>query len=236
MQRLRLAFGSLVVLTAAVLAVPGPVIGSGDAPDSPLLADDDGADEVAGGSSATLVYGELKPTATAAEKSVGETWSDPAVGQIASADGPYAVRTGSGFYKYSMQTTYRGGTAAGTTFYIIDAETGDVLDSVNVGNDGLAESGTAGDSCDVANDCTKIKNVLQADPVATGPADSRFINRVYIGDLDGKVWRINIGVNATNEPRITGTVTLYNATTATESHPMFASMATVTSDNESISC
>ena len=37
-----------------------------------------------------------------------------------------------------------------------------------------------------------MKNALQMDPVATGPSDSRFITKVYIGDLDGKIWRFNI--------------------------------------------
>ena len=176
------------------------------------------------GASATLVFGELTSTATAAEKSIGETWSDPAVGQVEGANGPYAVLTGSGFYKYSMQTTYRGGAAAGTTFYILDAETGDVLDSANVGNDGLAESGTAGDSCDVANDCTKIKNALQADPVATGPADSRFISKAYIGDLDGRLWRFDISLDDGGVPEVATPVQLYDAGA---NHPMFSSMATV---------
>ena len=56
----------------------------------------------------------------------------------------------------------------------------------DVGNDNLAETV---DNCAAANDCRKLKNALQADPVATGPADSRFITKAYIGDLDGRIWR-----------------------------------------------
>src|SRR5436309_10138483 len=34
-------------------------------------------------------YGDVSATATAVEKSVGQTWSDPAVGEIVSNSGPY---------------------------------------------------------------------------------------------------------------------------------------------------
>lgn len=176
------------------------------------------------GASAHPVFGELSSSATAAEKSVGETWSDPAVGQISTASGPYAVLTGSGFYKYSLQGPYRGGAAAGTTFYILDAAAGTVLASSNVGNDGTAETGTAADSCDAANDCTALKNALQADPVATGPSDSRFITKAYLGDLDGRIWRFDITMPTSTTVQIATPVKLFDAGAM---HPMFSSMATV---------
>ncbi|MBI4265787.1 MAG: hypothetical protein HY657_15535 [Acidobacteria bacterium] len=176
------------------------------------------------GSSAHLVFGELSSTASSVEKTVGETWSDPAVGQIESDDGPYAVLTGSGFYKYSLQGTYRNSTPAGTTFYLIDAETGEVLASRDVGRDSNAESGTAADNCAAANDCTKLKNALQADPVATGPSDSRFITKAYLGDLDGRIWRFDISLDVALAPQLAVPVKLYDAGAA---HPLFSSMATV---------
>jgi Tfp pilus tip-associated adhesin PilY1 len=61
------------------------------------------------------------------------------------------------------------------------------------------------------------------DPVATGAASSRFINKVYVGDLDGKVWRFTIGVSGTTGD-LSAPTALYNATAA---HPLFTSMATV---------
>ena len=42
-----------------------------------------------------------------------------------------------------------------------------------------------------------MKNALQMDPVATGAGDQRFITKVYIGDLDGKVWRFALGMTGT---------------------------------------
>jgi Tfp pilus tip-associated adhesin PilY1 len=115
---------------------------------------------------------------------------------------------------------------AGTTFYMLNAGTGALLDSRDVGNDGLAETV---DDCTTAavNDCTKLKNALQTDPVATGPADSRFITKAYLGDVDGRVWRFDIGLNASLLPIFTtaNAAKIYDDTT--NHQPIFASMATV---------
>ena len=101
----------------------------------------------------------------------------------------------------------------------LDARTGEVLASRNVGSDGVAETA---DDCVVAGDCTRLKNALQADPVATGPADSRFITKAYAGDLDGRIWRFDIGLNA-------GAMTMSAPTKLYDSggKPLASSMATV---------
>jgi hypothetical protein len=168
-------------------------------------------------------YGDVATTASDTEKTVGETWSDPAVGQIESTSGPFAVLTGSGFLKYStQQLANRGGIAAGTTFYILNAKDGSVLATKNVGNDNKGETV---DSCVTANDCTTQKNALQADPVATGPPDSRFITKAYLGDLDGRIWRFDIKLDGAGAPSIpTDAVKIYDMG---EKQPNFASMATV---------
>ena len=174
-------------------------------------------------------WGELAVTATAIEKTVGETWSDPAIGQISTPSSPYVVLTGSGFLKYSTQVS-RAVTRAGTTFYLLDVGTGAVYDSRDVGADGKGETL---DNCvlDLVKGCTELKNAIQADPVATGPADSRFITKAYIGDLDGKVWRFDVNLNSSNQPVIQQMLNLYTISTGSGSkasdHPIFASMATV---------
>jgi Tfp pilus tip-associated adhesin PilY1 len=174
-------------------------------------------------------WGELAVTATAVEKTVGETWSDPAIGQISTPASPFVVLTGSGFLKYTTQVS-RGVTRAGTTFYLLDVATGAVYDSRDVGADGKGETL---DNCvlDLTKGCTELKNAIQADPVATGPAESRFITKAYIGDLDGKVWRFDINLNSTNQPVIQQMLNLYTISTGTGSrasdHPIFSSMATV---------
>ena len=153
---------------------------------------------------------------------MGETWSDPAIGQVQNEDGPYVMVAGSGYLKYSIQSTFRTGVArSGTTFYVFDVATGAILGSPrDVGTDGTAE--TMND-CRAINDCRKMKNALQMDPVATGPLDQRFITKVYIGDLDGKVWKFALSTTGASV-NVSLPVQLYNAGA---DYPMFASMATV---------
>ena len=193
-----------------------------------------GADDPRG----VAVYGDISSSASSDEKSVGQTWSDPAVGQAVNASGKFMVIAGSGFLPYTQQqAANRGGTAAGTTLYLLDAETGAVDASKDVGNDGQAETV---DNCaaTAVNNCQIMKNALHADPVATGPPDSRYVDKVYIGDLDGKVWRFNIRTDSSGVPSFTGNPTmLYNASLsgghgnskkAGSSQPIFSSMASVT--------
>src|SRR4029078_10316547 len=124
------------------------------------------------------------------EKSVGQSWSDPAVGEAVNGSGKFMVVVGSGFLPYSQQQgSNRSNVVAGTTLYILDAETGLPVSGKDVGNDGAAENV---DDCAAANNCQIMKNALQADPVATGPADSRYLNRAYIGDLAARVSPYNI--------------------------------------------
>lgn len=169
-------------------------------------------------------YGELSASASAEEKTIGQSWSDPAVGQIESASGRFAVLTGSGFLPYSVEQSSREGVKAGTTFYLLDVETGELFDSRSVGSDGVAETGAAGNDCRAAGSCAALKNALQADPVATGPPDSRFITKAYMGDLDGTLWRFDIGLDDGGAPVIKDLVEIYDAG---QKQPFFSSMATV---------
>jgi hypothetical protein len=168
-------------------------------------------------------YGDIGLGAPPIEKSVGETWSDPAVGQVETSASEWVALVGSGFLGRSReQASNRQGTAAGTTFYILRMSDGTVLDSVSVGNDNVAENV---DNCAVVNDCQRMKNALQADPVATGPPNTRYITKAYVGDLDGRIWRFNLGLSAARVPEFrTEPVQLFDAT---NTQPIFASMASV---------
>jgi hypothetical protein len=175
-------------------------------------------------STSATPHGDLdKDLASAIEKSVGQTWSSPALGQVKNASGSWVALVGSGFLPYSQQRqANRADTAAGTTFYVIDVATGTVLDSRNVGNDGTAETA---DNCAVSGNCSRQKNALQSDPVATGPPASRFIDTVYVGDLDGRLWRFGLGLDVGHAAIInTGPTKLYDAGA---SQPLFSSLALV---------
>jgi hypothetical protein len=170
-------------------------------------------------------YGDLGFSATAIEKSVGQTWSDPAVGQVVGPSGPYAVFLGSGFLPYSVQQQLnRGGAIAGTTFYIVDAKTGAVLASKDVGSDGVNETNNNCAADNGVAGCQKSKNALMSDPVATGPTDSRFVTKTYIGDLDGNIWRFDVDLSG-GVVEISATTKLFSAGA---DQPIFNSMATVT--------
>lgn len=168
-------------------------------------------------------YGELSlANANATELTIGETWSDPAIGQVQNETGPYVMVVGSGQLKASVQAARRPGVArVGTTFYVLDVATGTILGTPrDVGADTFGE---ALDDCRTANDCRRMKNALQMDPVATGPLDQRFITKVYIGDLDGKVWRFGLSWNGATVS-VTVPTKLYDAGATA---PFFGSMATV---------
>jgi hypothetical protein len=61
--------------------------------------------------------------------------------------------------------------------------------------------------------------------VATGPPNTRYITKAYIGDLDGRVWRFNLGLGTGGDPEFTSSpVRLFDAT---NTHPIFSSMASV---------
>ncbi len=176
---------------------------------------------------ATLApYGDIAAGASAMEKSVGETWSDPAVGQVESNASDWIALAGSGFLSKTRESqANRLGNAAGTTFYLIKMEDGTVLDSRNVGNDGVAETV---DNCVVFGNCSQMKNALQSDPVATGPSESRYITKAYIGDLDGRVWRFNLSLNTSGVPAISGSpIKLFDTDASQHKQPIFASMASV---------
>ena len=149
---------------------------------------------------ALLPYGDIAAGAQPIAKTVGETWSDPAVGQVESAASEWIAVVGSGFFTRSRELAgNRGGTTAGTTFYMLKMTDGALLDSRNVGSDTVAETV---DNCAAANDCRRMKNALQADPVATGPPNTRYITKAYIGDLDGRVWRFDLGLGTSGTARV----------------------------------
>jgi hypothetical protein len=169
-------------------------------------------------------FGDLAATATSDERSVGQTWSAPSIGRIAQETGPFGVIMGSGSLPASaQQTPGRGGAPAGQRVYLLDAADGVVYDSVDVGNDGRAES--VDDCATAAAGCAAMKNAIQADVTTTGPPGSRVISRAYVGDLDGNVWRFDTLVQGGQPHFSTPARKLFSAGA---DQPIFGSLATVT--------
>ena len=134
-------------------------------------------------------FGDLSASATYAEKTVGYTWSDPAVGPLNIDRSVNAVMVGSGYFP-DVETVIpsRGVSApkAGNVMYLINADTGELVGNAS----GSACSGTGCISVgDVAFNARK--NALQADPTAAGDNGSFIVNQAFLGDIDGKYWRFN---------------------------------------------
>jgi outer membrane protein assembly factor BamB len=166
---------------------------------------------------AVLPDGELRAAATDAEKSVGESWSTPLVGRAGLATGPFVAVVGSGPMARSREeAAARRGTRAGTRAYILDIATGALLDSRDVGNDGLGENQ---DGCPAAG-CTRLKNAIQADPVASQDGEGTIVS-AYAGDLDGRLWRFDL--SGGGAPGFTGAPTRLYAGGADQ--PIFGNVA-----------
>jgi hypothetical protein len=139
----------------------------------------------------TIAYGKM-----------GETWSVPALAFVDSASNPVTRRGSTEFVLY-MGSGY-GAPGEGTTFYTLDAITGDVVAAADIttaaSNAGLTRS--AGSVTYVQADGTSLvlPNTLVANAVAFVPA--RFnplqppppagakATRAYIGDTHGRLWKI----------------------------------------------
>jgi hypothetical protein len=81
----------------------------------------------------------------------------------------------------------RGGATAGTALYLLDPWNGALLDTRSVGSDGLGEDE---EGCP-AGGCGVMKNALAADAVALRSGDEGSA-AVYLGDLDGKLWKTRV--------------------------------------------
>jgi hypothetical protein len=137
------------------------------------------------------LYGDLNATANIAERFVGFTWSDPAVGPLTLNRSVNAVITGSGYFPEieTSSSLNRGGSsapAAGRAFYLIDADTGLLIGNPSGG-------ACTGVGClDVGIVSNQIKNAIQADVTASGAFGSTVVTLAFVGDLDGRYWRFDL--------------------------------------------
>ena len=135
------------------------------------------------------IFGDLKAGATYAEKTVGFTWSDPAVGPLNQDRSVNAVMVGSGYFpdiESVIPNRGAGAPKAGNVMYLINVATGKLI-----GN--ASGASCSGSGCIAAGEVASNgrKNALQADPTAAGDNGSNVVNKAYLGDIDGKYWRFN---------------------------------------------
>lgn len=143
------------------------------------------------------IFGDLKSTATYVEKTVGYTWSDPAVGSLDATRTTTAAIIGSGYFPaIEASLPGRGGTApkAGNAMYLLNVNTGVPIGNVGETTCPQVSSGSgSGLGCVIIGDVSGNgrKNALQADPTAAGESGSVAVTKAYLGDIDGKYWRFN---------------------------------------------
>jgi Tfp pilus tip-associated adhesin PilY1 len=158
-------------------------------------------------------YGDLKASAPFAEKTVGFTWSDPAVGSLDPVRDATAVIVGSGYFPDIESLIPNRGPAApkaGNAMYLLDVDTGLLLgDEAATSCPSVASGAGSGAGCVIIGDRAGDgrKNALQADPTAAGESGAVAVTKAYLGDIDGTYWRFNFtadGVISANQMVYTG--------------------------------
>ena len=153
------------------------------------------------------VFGDLSSAATYVEKTVGYTWSDPAVGALDANRLQTAVIVGSGYFpdiEDQIPSRGPGAPRAGRAMYLLDVDTGQPIGNPGGGACPVIGSGSGSSiGCAMITDSVSDgrKNALQADPTAAGNNGSYAVNKAYIGDIDGRYWRFNftpLGVISAN--------------------------------------
>ena len=142
------------------------------------------------------IYGDLRSSASDAEKAVGFTWSDPAVGPLNVDRSVSAVIAGSGYFPpIEDGLPGRGSTSprAGAALYLLDPDTGRPIGNAS---GSCPDSGSA-TGCISVGDVSSNgrKNALQADPTAAGESGSHVVTKAYLGDIDGRYWRFNLAAD-----------------------------------------
>jgi hypothetical protein len=102
---------------------------------------------------------------------IGQTWSTPAIGRLPGS-GKWVAFFGSG---YDNNTTE----VVGNRFYAVDIETGLALATLELSEP--SESSPFG-----------IQNTLPGAPAAVDLNNDGYVDIVLIGDLHGRMWRINV--------------------------------------------
>ena len=137
-------------------------------------------------------FGDLRSSATPAEKSVGFTWSVPAIAPLDANHSVTAAIVGSGYFpavEARLPGRGAGAPVAGQSLYLIDVETGRLVG----GSSACGGSGSVGcvDVGDVGGNGRK--NAVQADPAAAGKTFSpQVATAAYLGDIDGIYHRFDL--------------------------------------------
>jgi len=115
---------------------------------------------------------------TFTDSKIAETWSEPAIGKVRIGSSEKFVAFVGGGYNTPANN------ASGKAFFVIDLETGNKLWEYY--NDGTT-----------LDDRQYMNFSLPANPAAVDVNNDGFIDRVYIGDVGGQMWKFDVSATAT---------------------------------------
>lgn len=107
---------------------------------------------------------------------MGETWSVPSIGKVVKEnDDTWVAFTGSGYDNKPSQTV-------GNVFYAVDIESGEVFWSYEVSE------------VDTSAEFPNIPCTIPGSSTAVDLDEDGYAERVYFGDLDGRLWKLDASV------------------------------------------
>ncbi|MGB7294405.1 MAG: PilC/PilY family type IV pilus protein [Candidatus Aminicenantales bacterium] len=128
---------------------------------------------------------------------LGETWSVPAIGRVKQGSNDrWVAFMGSGYDNTQLQ-------AAGNRFYVVRIDTGALIRQRTVNQVNTANfSGAKRDYR-----YTNIKSTIPGSPTAVDSDQNGYVDYVYFGDLDGRLYKLNVTSSTTSSWNLTALYT-----------------------------
>jgi type IV pilus assembly protein PilY1 len=130
--------------------------------------------------SPTQIRQQTTTIASTAYQEMGQSWSTPILAQIKNAGATkWVVFIGGGYDATHEDTTPAGTDTSGRAVYVVDVLTGNLIWSYSHAND------------------SNMKYCIPSDITAISSNGDGFIERLYVGDVGGEMWRFNLCSSAT---------------------------------------
>jgi hypothetical protein len=133
---------------------------------------------------------EITHKNTSGQATMGETWSVPAIGKVNQSG--WVAFMGSGYNNVGQST-------AGQYFYAVRVDTGVIIQTVQVTNVNTDDDTVMTSSPPRrAYKYTNIPDAIVASPTALDSNNDGKLEAVYVGDLDGRLYKMDLTTN--NDP------------------------------------